>query len=176
MNNRAEKAKGDHHSGRNFFYLFISLLIIWLALTSSLNWQELSAGAAISLVLSFFLYRTYGKLGLPPAGVRRAAFFFIYLGVLFKEIIKANFDVAYRVLHPEMPIKPGIVLIKTKLKQNLAKMILANSITLTPGTFTLDILGDNLLIHWINVRTEDVDEATKIIGEKFEKYLRIIFQ
>ena len=176
MENKSENKQGDTHSARNFLYLFILLLIIWIALTSSLNWQELAAGVAISLALSFFLYRTYTRLGLPPLGVRRAAYFFIYLGVLFKEIIKANFDVAYRVLHPKMPIKPGIVVIKTKLKQDLAKMILANSITLTPGTFTLDIVGDNLLIHWINVRTEDVDEATKIIGEKFEKYLRIIFQ
>jgi len=103
-------------------------------------------------------------------------FFIIYLIVLFKEIIKANFDVAYRVIHPKMPIRPGIIVITTELKQDIAKMILANSITLTPGTFTLDILGDNLLIHWINVRTEDKKEATQIIGEKFEKYLRIIFE
>jgi len=164
------------HSGRAFLYLFILLFIIWIALTSSFNWQELSTGIVISLVLSLFLYRRYSDLGLPPLEGRRIAFFFIYLLVLFKEIITANLDVAYRVLHPKMPIKPGIVVIKTELKQDLAKMILANSITLTPGTFTLDILGDNLLIHWINVRTEDVDEATKIIGEKFEKYLRKIFE
>ena len=164
------------HSGRDFLYLFILLFIIWIALTSSFNWQELSTGIVISLVLSLFLYRRYSDLGLPPLEGRRVAFFFIYLLVLFKEIIKANLDVAYRVLHPKMPIKPGIVVIKTELKQDLAKMILANSITLTPGTFTLDILGDNLLIHWINVRAEDVDEATQIIGEKFEKYLRIIFE
>ena len=164
------------HSGRAFLYLFILLFIIWIALTSSFNWQELSTGIIISLVLSLFLYRRYSDLGLPPLEGRRVAFFFIYLLVLFKEIIKANLDVAYRILHPKMPIKPGIVIIKTELKQDLAKMILANSITLTPGTFTLDILGDNLLIHWINVKTEDVDEATKIIGEKFEKYLRKIFE
>jgi len=61
------------------------------------------------------------------------------------------------------------------LKQDIAKMILANSITLTPGTFTLDILGDYLLVHWINVKTEDMDEASEIIGGKFEKYLSIVF-
>jgi len=176
MEKWSENEKDRTHPGRDFLYLFILLFIIWIALTSSFNWQELSTGIVISLVLSLFLYRRYSDLGLPPLEGRRVAFFFIYLLVLFKEIIKANLDVAYRVLHPKMPIKPGIVVIKTELKQDLAKMILANSITLTPGTFTLDILGDNLLIHWINVRTEDVDEATKIIGEKFEKYLRKIFE
>ena len=176
MEKWSENEKDRTHPGRDFLYLFILLFIIWIALTSSFTWQELSTGIIISLVLSLFLYRRYSDLGLPPLEGRRVAFFFIYLLVLFKEIITANLDVAYRVLHPKMPIKPGIVVIKTELKQDLAKMILANSITLTPGTFTLDILGDNLLIHWINVKTEDVDEATKIIGEKFEKYLRKIFE
>ena len=176
MEKWSEKEKGRTHSVRDFLYLFILLLIVWIALTSSFNWQELSTGILISLVLSLFLYQRYSGLGLPPLEGRRIVFLLIYLGVLSKEIIKANLDVAYRVLHPKMPIRPGIVVIKTKLKQDLAKMILANSITLTPGTFTLDILGDNLLIHWINVRTEDVNEATKIIGEKFEKYLRKIFE
>jgi len=74
-----------------------------------------------------------------------------------------------------MPIKPGIVVIKTSLKSDIAKMILANSITLTPGTFTLDVIGDELLVHWINVKTEDIDEATNMIGQRFEKYLRVIF-
>jgi len=67
------------------------------------------------------------------------------------------------------------VVIKTRLKSDIAKMILANSITLTPGTFTLDVIGDELLIHWINVKSEDTDDATKVIGERFEKYLRAIF-
>ena len=89
--------------------------------------------------------------------------------------MSANIDVAYRVIHPKMPINPGIVVIKTVLKQDIAKMILANSITLTPGTFTLDIIDDILLIHWINVKTKDVDEATRMIGERFERYLKIIF-
>ena len=102
--------------------------------------------------------------------------FIFYLGVLLIEIVKANIDVAYRVLHPKMPIKPGIVTIRTNLKQDIAKLILANSITLTPGTFTLDIIGDKLLIHWINVKAEDMEEATRIIAGKFERHLKVIFE
>ena len=172
----AEMIDGKNHKLRNFLYLFVFLVIIWLALTSTLQWQEVSVGVVISLIISFILSKTYLKLGFPPLHVKRVTFFFIYIGVLFLEIFKANFDVAYRVIHPKMPIKPGIVVIKTSLKQDMAKMILANSITLTPGTFTLDIVGDTLLIHWINVKTEDVNEATKMVGERFEKYLKIIFE
>jgi multicomponent Na+:H+ antiporter subunit E len=171
----AERVHEATHRVRNFAYLFSILLIIWLALTSSFHWQELSIGICISLILAIILHKNYLKLGLPALSIRRIVFAIIYIVVLFKEIIVANLDVAYRVIHPKMPIKPGIVVIKTTLKQDIAKMILANSITLTPGTFTLDILGDTLLIHWINVQSKETDEATKIIGERFEKYLRVIF-
>jgi multicomponent Na+:H+ antiporter subunit E len=171
----SEMTGKKHYKVRNVLYLFTFLILIWLALTSSIQWQELSAGIVISLILSFILSKIYLKLGFPPLSIRRIVFFFIYVGVLFKEIISANFDVAYRVIHPKMPIKPGVVVIKTALRQDIAKMILANSITLTPGTFTLDIIDDTLLIHWINVKTKDVDEATRMVGERFEKYLRIIF-
>ena len=158
-----------------FFYLFTFLIAIWLALTTTFQWQELSVGIFISHVLALFLNKNYLKLGLPPLSIKRIIFFILYIFVLFIEIIKANFDVAYRVIHPKMPIKPGIIIIKTELKQDIAKMILANSITLTPGTFTLDIKGDELLIHWIYVRSEKMDESTKIIGQKFEKYLKVVF-
>ena len=161
---------------KNFIYLFIFLFCVWLCLTSSLKIQEFFAGIIVSFILALVLNKLYLNLGLPSLTIKRITFFIIYIFILFKEIAKANLDVAYRILHPKMPIKPGIVVINTRLKQDLAKMILANSITLTPGTFTLDILGDNLLIHWINVRTENIEEATEIIGEKFEKYLRIIFE
>ena len=89
----------------------------------------------ISFMLSLILHKNYPALGLPPPSIKRIAFGIVYIVVLFKEIVIANIDVAYRVIHPNMPIKPGIVLIKTGLKQDIAKMILANSITLTPGTY-----------------------------------------
>ncbi len=171
--------KQKHNMGnklRSFFYLFILLIFVWFAFTSSFDIQEVITGILVSLVLSLFLSKTFNELGFPPFSIKRGFFFLTYFIVLLWEIIKANFDVAYRIIHPKMPIKPGIVIIKTKLKSNIAKLALANSITLTPGTFTLDIRDDQLLIHWINVKTTDIEEDTKIIGEKFEKYLRIIFE
>ncbi len=171
-----KRITGDEKMKRkNFMYLFVFLLLVWLALTSSFNLQKLTAGILISLILSSFLSKAYAGLGLPQLSIKRIGFFLVYIFIVFWEIVKANLDVAYRIIHPRMPINPGIVVIKTNLKQDIAKLILANSITLTPGTFTLDILGDNLLIHWIDVKDENIDEATKTIGNKFEKYLKIIF-
>jgi len=163
-----EKVKG-------FFWLLAVTFVLWLALSSKLDPPELFCGALVCLVISLFGAHMYSRLGFPSLSIRMVLFSVIYMIVLFWEIMKANLDVAYRVIHPKMPIKPGIVVIKTSLKSDIAKMILANSITLTPGTFTLDVIGDNLLIHWINVKAEDIDEATNMIGQRFEKYLRVMF-
>jgi multicomponent Na+:H+ antiporter subunit E len=89
----------------------------------------------------------------------------------------ANLDVAYRALHPKMPINPGIVKIKTNLKTDSAITALANSITLTPGTMTVDVTDDGYLyIHWINVKSEDIEEATRIISQNFEWFIKKIFE
>ena len=158
-----------------FVWIFVFSFILWLALSSTLDPQELICGVLVCLIISLFAAHIYSKLGFPSLSLKIVLFSLIYIVVLFWEIIKANFDIAYRVIHPKMPIKPGIVAIKTSLKSDLAKMILANSITLTPGTLTVDVIDDKLLIHWINVKAEDIDGATSLIGEKFEKYLRVIF-
>jgi len=149
--------------------------VVYPTSSPRLDWPELITGSVVCLIVCLFASHIYSKLDLPPLSIKRISFFLMYVIVLFWEIIKANFDVAYRILHPKIPIKPGIVVIKTTLKSDIAKMILANSITLTPGTFTLDVIGDELLIHWINVKAEGIDEATKMIGQRFEKYLRVIF-
>ncbi len=160
---------------KSFFYLFSALFLIWIGFTTTFQPQELGLGLIISLFLSTIFFKTYVGLGFPPLGIKRFLFALIYIIVLFKEIVKANLDVAYRAVHPEVPINPGIVIINTDLEGDVARMVLANSITLTPGTFTLDVIGDHLLIHWINVETTSKEEATELIGKRFEKYLKIIF-
>ena len=107
----------------------------------------------------------------------RFFWFIVYVPVLFWYILLANFDVVYRVLHPKMPINPGIVKIKTRLKSESAITALANSITLTPGTLTVDLTDDGYLyVHWINVKATDVQGATEQIARKFEWLLEKIFE
>jgi multicomponent Na+:H+ antiporter subunit E len=161
---------------KGFFWLFFFLVFLWLVLTSSFNSQEFLIGVFICFIIALITYKFYIKLGFPSISFRKIYFFVLYILVLFYEIIKANLDVALRIIRPSLPINPGVVVIKTSLKSDIAKTILANSITLTPGTFTLNIEGNKLLIHWIDVQATDIEAATNIIGERFEKYLRIIFK
>ena len=159
----------------SYLTTFAVLLSLWLILVNTLNWQEVLTGVVLAALVAFFGHTYFTKQGLRHFSLKKLLYFIIYIPIFFWEVVKANLDVAYRVLHPKMPIKPGIVLIKTGLKSDTAKLTLANSITLTPGTLTMDVEGDNLLIHWINVKSTEPEEATKYIGERFERYLRVIF-
>ena len=155
-----------------WLYTAIIMFILWVIFTGKLDSEELIAGVVISLVLALFTYRYFTEKGLLNLTPKKIFCGIIYFPYLFWEMIKANLDVAYRVIHPKLPIKPGIVKIKTNMKSDLGKLLVANSITLTPGTFTLDIKDDTLYIHWINVQTTDTEEASKAISGRFERCLK----
>ena len=153
---------------------FLSLWGVWLVLTSPWSGQEAAAGAVVAALVSFlplFPASPLGDLKLDPrALVYAVAFFFVFL----KALVLSNLDVAFRVLHPRLPIDPGIVMVRTKLKSPLGRLLLANSITLTPGTITVDMRGDELYVHWIKVESSDPEGATAAIVGGFEKYLEVI--
>lgn len=159
-----------------YLALFILSLIFWLLLTFKLTVPNIIVGSVASLICSLLFGRFFIKNVYKLIQPHRYFWFVIYLFVFIWECLKANIDVAYRVLHPAMPIRPGIVKVKTELKSDLAKMLLANSITMTPGTISVDIIDDNLYIHWIYIRSEDPDVYTGMITGAFEKYIKRIIE
>ena len=151
---------------KNYIIMFASLLIIWLLLNSSLNLVVIGSGVVVSAVIAMFFCKScdvFTAIRLTP---KAFLYTLIFLVVFFKELIKSNLDVAIRVLTPSLPIKPGIVEVKTKLKSKIGRIFLANSITLTPGTFTIEIYEDSLFIHWIDVKSENIEEDTKMLIKK----------
>jgi multicomponent Na+:H+ antiporter subunit E len=101
----------------------------------------------------------------------------VYIFVLGYYVIKGGVDVSYRVLHPRMPIKPGIIRIKSVLETETGRSVLANSITLTPGTLTIDVLDDGTFyVHWLNIVTDDDEEAAEIVLRRFEWFVQRIFE
>ncbi len=176
VHNHKVRSKSKFNKIGKYILTLISLFILWILLTSTFAWEELTTGFIFSAIIAIFSYSYFTQRGWTGITLKKIAYFLLYIPVVLWEMVKANFDVAYRVVHPKMPIRPGIVQIKTSLKSDIAKLILGNSITLTPGTLTVEIVKDNLLIHWINVKTKDVNQATDIIGKRFEKYLKVIFE
>jgi multicomponent Na+:H+ antiporter subunit E len=100
----------------------------------------------------------------------------VYLFVFIWQLLLANIDVARRVLSPTIPLNPGIVKVKTKLKGDFGKLTLANSITLTPGTLSIDIIDDELFVHTVFVKGETEEAKQQNIIEPFEKILGGIFE
>lgn len=157
------------------FSYWVAAMGVWLLLTWTVQWQSVAAG----LVVTFISALLFGKT-LPVEPVRllnpvRWFWLLAYIPVFMYEVVKANVDVALRVLAPGLLLKPGIVRIRTSLKSDIARTLLANSITLTPGTMTVDIKDDILYIHWIEVKTDDPVAAARIIKGPFEKMLARIF-
>jgi multicomponent Na+:H+ antiporter subunit E len=159
-----------------YLALFILTFGFWLLLTFDLSLANLVAGGAAALVSSLLFTRYFFQKVVKFVQPARYFWLLIYLVIFTWECIKANFDVAYRVLHPAMPIKPGIVKVKLGLKSDFARTMLANSITMTPGTISVDIIGDDLYVHWIYVRSEDPEVYSQKIAGKFEKYIKKIFE
>lgn len=155
--------------------LFIVCFILWLLLTWTLNWQHILVGVVVAFLVALLFGNISVKEPKKCLQIKRWGWFLCYLPLFIWECIKANLDVAYRVLHPKMPIKPGIVKVKTTLKSEVARTMLANSITMTPGTLSVDIDGQYLYIHWIYVRATGIEEASQRIVYRFERLLAKIF-
>lgn len=161
---------------RRLIYFVVSF-IVWLLLTWTLEVQVVIAGLAASIVVALLFHEILPKEHHVFVSPVRIFWLLVYIPVFFYYVIIANLDVVYRALHPKMPIHPGIVKIKTDLKTESAITALANSITLTPGTLTVDLTDDGFLyIHWINVKSTETEEATKHIAQRFEWFLKKIFE
>ena len=160
---------------KNIIALFLILMFVWIMVNNHFQLEEFVIGVILSLLISVIMgsrLTVFNELKFSFGSV----FYTIwYLVVFITELVKSNIDVAIRVLTPSLPINPGIVKTKTILKSKMGRMILANSITLTPGTLTVDIEDDILFIHCIDVCCEDIDKATAAIVGKFEKILVKIY-
>ena len=160
---------------KNYALMFLTLMSVWLLLNVSLAPEVLMVGVGVSLIVSLAFCSKcdiLSEINLNPKALAYSAMFtFVFIG----ELIKANISITKRVVSPKLPINPGIVKVKTKLKSKVGRMVLANAITLTPGTFTLELDGEYLFIHWVDVKSKDVDGATKEIVSTFEKYLEVMY-
>jgi len=154
---------------------FITLLLFWVLLNGNLALDTLLVGVLASAAIVFFLRESTSFLSDFRATPRAFIASLQYLGYFLKELVKSNIALALVVLAPELPINPGIVKVRTRLKSKMGRLMLANSITLTPGTLTVEMEGEWLYVHWVNIESDDIDAATKSIVAGFEQYLEVIY-
>ncbi len=134
--------------------LFGVLFTFWLVLSGHYQLKFIISGVAMAglvtlltydLVLSVFRHDREKKANL--FGFSQIRSFLAYLPWLLAKIVVANLQIAYLVLHPRMPIAPALLRFQTRLQNNLARVILANSITLTPGTITVSLKNGEYIVH-----------------------------
>jgi multicomponent Na+:H+ antiporter subunit E len=158
-----------------FLWLSVLLAFLWFAANSSLAVEALATGVLISVALAYMFTRkpsAWRDVRLSPERLRH---FVIYTGVFLVELVRANINMMRYVYAPRIKIKPGIVRVRTKLQTPVGRLALANSIALTPGSLVIDIDGDSLFVHWLDVKTTDPDEATRAIAGAFEEHLEKTF-
>lgn len=130
--------------------LGLALFAFWLVLSGERDWFHLALGAGAA---TWIALGTRRLLSLdPPIVTRRLRWregwrLAAYVPWLVWQIVVGSFEVAWVVLHPRLPISPRLVRLHVPLPHNLARLVLANSITLTPGTVTLDVDGDEFVVH-----------------------------
>lgn len=157
-----------------FTATFVTFLAIWVLLTGFVV-QELIVGVFVSLALAIILVKfTNYEMSL-QSPIKLLKFIVIYIPVFSWQLLLSNIDLAKRVLSPVIPLNPGIVKIDTDLKGDMGKLALANSITLTPGTLTMDV-DDGLYIHCVDVVGENRVERKKNVSAQFENILKGIFK
>jgi len=128
--------------------VFFALFVFWIFITASFSPENIVRGLIVSFIVTLIV-RLVLRIRLPEDITPLFLFirFPIFLTVLAWDVIKANINLAYILIRPRLLIDPTIVRFKTELRGDFRKTILADSITVTPGTLTLDAQGDELLVH-----------------------------
>nr|WP_321361238.1 Na+/H+ antiporter subunit E [uncultured Hyphomonas sp.] len=129
-----------------FLGLVLALAAFWLGMSGHNTPMILSLGG-VSLIVTCILAYRLDIIDREGAPYVRLVGFILYFPWLAKEIVKANISVIRACLKADLDIAPALVKVKTICKSDLAKVTFANSITLTPGTVTVEIEGDKLLVH-----------------------------
>jgi multicomponent Na+:H+ antiporter subunit E len=160
------------NSLKSYLVLTGVLFLLWVLLSGSLAAEELIAGMVVAIVAAMATSRIELFNGIklelyaPVALVKYLVHFVVAL-------VRANLDMARRVLTPALPLHPEIVEVQTQLQSDLGRLLLANSITLTPGTLTIDVKDNRLLVHWVDSRAgTNLEQATRAIAAGFEHNIK----
>lgn len=144
------KASGKHPSNvKSFMLTAVIMFVFWILLSGEFTFVLILSGIISSLLVSYWSHDLLIGDADIRSGTLRTLRFIRYLPWLLWQIVLSNFDLAYRTLHPRMPIDPVMISFKNELRTEIGMVTLANSITLTPGTVTIEVSRDEFIVHAI---------------------------
>ena len=164
--------------------LFLASFVFWLCLAWPISpldgsWLpgDIMAGLFVSAFVALVMREMIRANLVRLLNPRSWFWLFVFQFVYAYYIVKGGLDVAYHVMHPEVPIKPGIVKVRSLLKTETGRTVLACVITLTPGTLTIDVTDEgDFYIHWLNVTSEDEEVIAAQVLRRFEWFIQRIFE
>jgi multicomponent Na+:H+ antiporter subunit E len=160
---------------RDAAILVATLMLFWLMLVNSLAPDTLLAGAVVALIIAL-LYRDglsfFTEFRWTPGAIVAGVTYYAYF---FRQLVRSNLRLAAIVVDPDLPIQPGILKIRTGLESRMGRLMLANSIPLTPGTLTVEVEGEWLYVHCVTLGDTDTEGATREIAAGFERYLEVMY-
>jgi multicomponent Na+:H+ antiporter subunit E len=159
--------------------LGVTLAVLWLfvrgvELKPDRILGEFLIGLVIGVPIAFVFRRFYAEKFVLAGTLRVIPYAIAYLLVFLRELVKANLDVVYRVLAPSMPIEPDVVAIPLRVESDAAITTIANSITLTPGTLTMDYDHETNMLYVHGITGRDRDALVAPI-RTWEDYALLIF-
>ena len=137
----------------------VMLVLFWLVLAGSWSWQVvLTAVAGAGLVLAFNRNSLLSPQEVPGVNGRGLWLWLVYLLRFAFELFKANLQVAKIVLSPRLRIAPRVIRFPTRLQSEVGRVVLANTISLTPGTLTLDVDRES---YWVHALTKEAADGVQ---------------
>jgi multicomponent Na+:H+ antiporter subunit E len=157
----------------------VAVAVLWIfvrnvPVTQRTLLGEFLIGLVVGVPIAYLSRRLYGDTVDLGRTVRAVPFAVQYVAVFLRDVLVANLDVAYRVLAPSMPVEPAVIVLPLRVESDLAVTTIANSITLTPGTLTLeyDQANNALIIHAMDGR-----DRQAVVGpiRRWENLALVIF-
>lgn len=156
-----------------YIVTFLILFLNWVIWSGMFDAFHLSLGVISCALVTFISHDLMFKEGFSYRNIVETVRFIKYIPWLLYQIVLSNIHVAYLVLHPKMPIEPFMITVETKLKKDISLVTYANSITLTPGTITADIVDrKHYVVHCISKKVADdlfTGDMEKRIAHIFEE-------
>lgn len=157
--------------GRDFWITFGFAYVFYLGIGGFSGLYDIITGAVSALIVATLLSSVAFEMTPTLRGGSRVFVrWLIYLPFLLWEITKANLQVAYVVLHPQLPIDPDIVRFQPALWHGLPVTTLANSITLTPGTLTVEVREGEFYVHHLTTVAKE-----GLLRGTLERAVRFVF-
>ena len=148
--------------------MYLLFFLAWIIFNGNITLEIVIFGVVIAAAMLAFMCKFMDYSMKKEKNVYKKSIAFLeYVVILLREIIKANLAIIPRILTVEEEMEPVIVTFRTSLKSDFTRMLLANSITLTPGTITVSLEGDEYTIHCL-----DTSLATDLENSVFEEALK----